>query len=198
MQNEIEARPATPEDVEGAWSSRDMAQHFGVPIQTVTRAAMRGSIPGCVKVLGRYVYNKEEALKWNPSAVLEAEGKIVRAPGGKFQAGNAFGVGNRGGRPKRAVELKFLRTLVDTVSPEDWADIIVKAVEQAKGGEWRARAWLSNYLLGTPIKRVQAEVDIIASTEFGLGERAAAIMALLNSAKEREEEKIVDGTLGSS
>jgi len=116
----------------------------------------------------------------------------VKGPGGRFQKGNAFGVGTRGGRPKREIELRFLKTLTDTVSPEDWVGIILKAVAQAKTGDWRARQWLSNYLIGTPIQRVQAEVDVTARQEFDMGERAAAVMTLLKMVRVREEARVVD------
>ena len=196
MQTESKARPATPKDVEEAWTSKDLALHFGVPYQTVTKAANRGSIPGCSKVLGRYLFDPKEALKWEPAALTVTPGELARGPQGKFQKGNAFGVGNRGGRPSRAVELQFLSTLVDTVAPEDWVAIIMKAVEQAKAGEWRARAWLSNYLLGTPIRRVQVEADITARQEFSVGEQAAGILAILNNARQRAEEaRIVDAEM---
>ena len=195
MQTESEARPATAKDVEEAWTTKDLALHFGVPLQTVTKAANRGSIPGCSKVLGRYLFNPKEALKWEPAATTVTSSELARGPQGKFQKGNAFGVGNRGGRPTRVAELKFLSTLVDTVAPEDWVAIIQKAVEQAKTGEWRARQWLSNYLLGTPIRRVQIEADVTARQEFSIGEQAAGILAILNAARQREEAKIVDAEM---
>lgn len=199
MQTESEVRKATPADVETAWTSVDLAEHYGVPLQTVQKAAKRGSIPGCVKVLGRYVFDRVESLKWQPAALTATDSELAAGPKGQFKKGNAFGVGNRGGRPPRAVELSFLSTLTSTVSPEDWAGIIQKAITQALEGDWRARAWLSNYLMGTPIQRVQAEVDISGQTEFADGERMAAILALFKGVEERlaaeREAKIVDGEL---
>lgn len=199
MQTESEGRKATPEDVEAAWSTRDLALHFGVPIQTVAKAAKRGSIPGCAKVLGRYVFDREESLKWQPAAVTVTGSELAAGPQGQFKKGNAFGVGNRGGRPSRAIELKFMSTLTSTVSADNWKGIIEKAISQALEGDWRARAWLSNYLMGTPIQRVQAELDVTGHTEFADGERAAAVTALLAMVRARveaeREAKTVDGEL---
>jgi len=180
-------------DLAGTWTTRQLAEHHGIPLQTVAVAAKRGSIPGAHLVLGRYVFVKEEALKWQPAAkdplaLAEVKSGKGSGPGsGKgFKKGNAFGVGTRGGRPKREFELAFLKTLVDTVAPEDWLEIIIQAVEQAKEGDWRARQWLSNYLIGTPVRRVEIDVDESGKHEFEVGERAAAIMALLEQARERE------------
>ena len=202
---ESEPRQATPEDVERSWTTRDLAEYFGVPIQTVAKAANRGSIPGCSKILGRYVFDRVESLKWQPAAVTATPTDLAKGPQGKFQKGNAFGVGNRGGRPKREVELRFLSTLVGTVSPDDWKEIILVAVAQAKKGEWRARAWLGNYLVGTPVQRVQVEADITARQEFSVGEQAAAIMTLLRNAearitaqRERDAARIVDAELSDA
>jgi len=37
-----------------------------------------------------------------------------------------------------------------------WREITMKAVEQAKRGDARARQWLSDYLIGKPISMVMA------------------------------------------
>jgi len=169
------------------WTTHDMAEHFGVPAGTVQKAAQRGSVPGATKSMGRWIFDPKVAVGWRSDSPLARET-------GKVKKGNLRAVGNRGGRPKREFELKFLRTLVDTVAPEDWSAIILKAVEQAKAGEWRARAWLSNYLIGVPVQRVVAQVDMTAKHEFETGERAAAIMSILNLVREREEANIVDVT----
>jgi len=177
-------------------TTKDLAEHFGVDVQIVRAAARRGSIPGGSKILSQWVFDKKVAIAgWSP--VVREEGTVT-GPGGAFQKGNAFGVGGRGGRPKREFELKFLRTLVDTVSPEDWCAIIQKAVAQAKDGNHRARSWLSNYLIGTPLQRIAASVDVTARRELAVGERAAGVMALLQAVREREEAQVVEGALSEA
>jgi hypothetical protein len=67
-----------------------------------------------------------------------------RNPNGTFGAGNPGGPG----RPRRAVERDYLFALVEAVTPADWRAIIEKAVADARGGNAKARDWLSKYLLG--------------------------------------------------
>ena len=189
---------AAVRDLDALCSVRDVSEHFKIPIATVQTAAKRGSIPGCIKVLGRYYFDKEQVIAgWTPAAVtLRTTGPSDnKGPGKKgFQKGNTLGVSNRGGRPKRAVETRYLKALSDAVSPEDWLEIIERAVVQAKDGEWRARAWLSNYLIGTPVQKISAEIEVIASKDFDTAERAAAVRALLDEAKRRTAAKIIDVT----
>ena len=61
---------------------------------------------------------------------------------GRFAPGNKLG-----GRKSREFEQRRLQALSDKVSDGEWAAVIEKALEQAKGGDWRAREWLSNFLL---------------------------------------------------
>lgn len=67
-----------------------------------------------------------------------------RDRGGKFAKGNPGGPG----RPSRAVERDYLAMLSDRCPPEVWAEVVDRAVEDARKGDAAARAWLSKYLLG--------------------------------------------------
>jgi hypothetical protein len=42
----------------------------------------------------------------------------------------------------------YLQAMSDSVSFEDWQDIVRRAVQDAKDGDVKAREWLSKYLLG--------------------------------------------------
>lgn len=185
----------SPEDL---ITIKQLAEHFQVPYQTVQKAAIRGSIPGCVKVLGRIYFDKKVAIaNWTPAAIIqETEGRdLDGAHTGKksgFGKGNTLGVSNRGGRPSRKVETKYLKALSNAVGEVEWTQIITKAIEQAISGDWRARKWLSDYLMGTPAKRILAEIDTKITRTFEVGERAAAVMALLNSVKQREVAGILE------
>jgi hypothetical protein len=70
----------------------------------------------------------------------------------KRPVGRPFVKGNPGGpgRPKRAVEERYLVALQDGVKDADWKAIVVRAVVDAKKGDAPARAWLSKYLLPDP------------------------------------------------
>lgn len=47
---------------------------------------------------------------------------------------------------RRPVEADYLRTLADVCPVTIWAEIVGKAVEQARQGDAAARAWLARYL----------------------------------------------------
>lgn len=70
----------------------------------------------------------------------------------KRQAGGRFAKGNPGGpgRPKRAREVEYLRVLFDACPIETWQRICEAAVRDAIAGDWRARNFLSHYLMGLP------------------------------------------------
>ena len=68
---------------------------------------------------------------------------------GKFAAGNAGGPG----RPPRATERDYLVALSESCSTNDWQEIVTRAVDDAKDGDAKARAWLAGYLVGEPGSR---------------------------------------------
>lgn len=70
----------------------------------------------------------------------------IRNPQGRFQPGTKGGPG----RPPRATEENYLLALVDACPLTVWAEIVQKAVTDAREGDDRARAWLASYLLGSP------------------------------------------------
>ena len=87
-----------------------------------------------------------------------------RGAGGRFLKGTKGGPG----RPKRAVEADYLRSLTDAVSLDEWRAMVLAVVEQAKQGDMRSISWLGRYLLGTPgantptlgdLARSEAQVD---------------------------------------
>ena len=71
---------------------------------------------------------------------------------GQFVAGHTI-AGHNGGRPKRAVEEKYLDILRATVTPDDWKTITQTAIARAKAGDNVARQWLSDWMLGKPVER---------------------------------------------
>jgi hypothetical protein len=75
-----------------------------------------------------------------------------RDSNGRFASGNAGGPG----RPKRQTEQQYLATMTNVVDDEAWRKIVERAKEDAMNGDHRARAWLSGYMLGTPIQRVES------------------------------------------
>ena len=72
-----------------------------------------------------------------------------RNKNGRFAVGNSGGPG----RPPRATERDYLVALSESCSTGDWQEIVSKAVDDAKGGDAKARAWLAGYLVGQPGSR---------------------------------------------
>ena len=70
---------------------------------------------------------------------------------GQFQPGWAGGPG----RPKKEREARFGEITLSAVTFEDWADIVKKAVAQAKRGDSQARKWLSDNLIGLPVQKLE-------------------------------------------
>lgn len=71
---------------------------------------------------------------------------------GRFVKGSS---GNpHGGRRSRTSQ-ELLDAINQAVTPDDWQAIITKAVKQAKNGNPIARKWLSDYLIGVPVQRLE-------------------------------------------
>ena len=54
----------------------------------------------------------------------------------------------RGMGTHRRTEGDYMAALLDAVTLEDWRDVVVGALQLAKGGDAQARAWLAQYLVG--------------------------------------------------
>jgi len=78
----------------------------------------------------------------------------------KFEKGNPGGPG----RPRKAVEEKYLKKISSSVTLTEWREIVKKAVQQAQKGDARARQWLADYLVGKPVQGV--ELDQIGEILF--------------------------------
>lgn len=74
---------------------------------------------------------------------------VGRDDKGRFSKGYKGGPG----RKRRQVEDDFMRLLVGAVTKEDWIEICIKAVRQARAGDSVARKWLADYLIGPPVER---------------------------------------------
>jgi hypothetical protein len=87
-----------------------------------------------------------------------------------------FKIGNPGGpgRPKRNTEQSYLDATIAAVPVADWGKIVTKAVAQAKGGDAKAREWLSRMLVGSDpipltqlVEELQAELKRIKELQHG-------------------------------
>ena len=56
----------------------------------------------------------------------------------------------RGAGTHRRTEGDYMAVLLDTVSLDDWRDVVAETLQLAKQGDPQARAWLAQYLVGRP------------------------------------------------
>lgn len=63
--------------------------------------------------------------------------------------------GNPKGMPKNPKRMAYTEILMTRCTLEEWAQIVNKAIDQAKDGNAAARRWLAGYLIGMPKQRVE-------------------------------------------
>lgn len=88
---------------------------------------------------------------------------VQRDENGKVKPGSVL---NPHGRPKKEREVKFYELTLNSVTFDDWKEIIEKAVRQAKNGDAVARKWLSDYLMGPPVQRSEVDATVKANMSW--------------------------------
>jgi hypothetical protein len=73
--------------------------------------------------------------------------------------GGARNGAGRKRKPTTEQQAVFRDVVLGSVTPDRWAMVIVKALEQAESGEAVARSWLGSYLMGAPPREVSGTVD---------------------------------------
>lgn len=84
-----------------------------------------------------------------------------RDANGRFLPGGPAGPG----RPPRQTERAYLEALSEACPLDKWVQIVARAVEDAIGGDDKARGWLASYLIGRPIA---LQVDVTDAQGFNL------------------------------
>jgi len=108
-----------------------------------------------------------------------------RTSNGRFAFGNPGGPG----RPRRAVERQYLATLSETVSLDDWRDIVRVAMTFAKQGDAKARDWLTRYLIGeNPINLAALAADEAA----GIGPAEDIVEQMARGIRHRRDLELFD------
>lgn len=73
----------------------------------------------------------------------------------------------RGTGAHRRTESDYMGVLLDTVSLEDWRDVVAGTLELAKQGDPQARAWLGQYLVGKPEARAPTALSVVVNQWSG-------------------------------
>ena len=55
----------------------------------------------------------------------------------------------------------YMSTLLDTVTLEDWQDVVSSTLAAAKQGDAQARAWLAQYLVGKPTGKAPTPLTVV-------------------------------------
>lgn len=63
----------------------------------------------------------------------------------------------------RRTEGDYMSTLLDTVSLDDWRDVVLQTLAQAKAGDPSARGWLSQYLVGKPNTQAPTPLTVVVN-----------------------------------
>jgi len=74
---------------------------------------------------------------------------------GQFVKGGKGGPGRPTRQVEIAKELAYLGIVLDSVTPDAWAKVVKKALEQAQAGDGRAREWLASFLVAESLEQVE-------------------------------------------
>lgn len=67
----------------------------------------------------------------------------------------------KGSATHQRTESDYMSTLLDTVTLEDWQDVVNSTLQAAKQGDAQARAWLGQYLVGKPVMRAPTPLTVV-------------------------------------
>ncbi len=73
----------------------------------------------------------------------------------------------RGAATHRRTESDYMGVLLDTVSLEDWRDVVAGTLQRAKSGDPSARAWLAQYLVGKPEAKAPTPLTVVVNQWSG-------------------------------
>lgn len=67
----------------------------------------------------------------------------------------------KGNASHRRTEGDYMSTLLDTVTLDDWQDVVSSTLAAAKQGDAQARAWLAQYLVGKPAGKAPTPLTVV-------------------------------------
>lgn len=74
----------------------------------------------------------------------------------------------RGHATHRRTEGDYMGALLDTVTLDDWRDVVAGALQAAKGGDAQARTWLAQYLVGRPEGKAPTPLTVVVQQLNGV------------------------------
>jgi hypothetical protein len=74
----------------------------------------------------------------------------------------------RGTATHRRTEGDYMGVLLDTVTLDDWRDVVKGALQEAKGGNAQARIWLAQYLVGKPEAKAPTALTVVVNQLNGV------------------------------
>lgn len=73
----------------------------------------------------------------------------------------------RGSGAHRRTETDYMGVLLDTVTLDDWRDVVAGTLQLAKQGDPAARAWLAQYLVGKPETKAPTPLTVVVNQWAG-------------------------------
>jgi hypothetical protein len=73
----------------------------------------------------------------------------------------------RGAGAHRRTEGDYMGVLLDTVSLDDWRDVVAGTLQLAKQGDPQARVWLAHYLVGKPEAKAPTPLTVVVNQWAG-------------------------------
>jgi hypothetical protein len=67
----------------------------------------------------------------------------------------------KGTAPHRRTERDYMGVLLNSVTLEDWRNVVDGALKAAKEGDATARAWLAQYLMGKPEAKAPTPLTVV-------------------------------------
>lgn len=74
----------------------------------------------------------------------------------------------RGTATHRRTEGDYMGVLLDTVTLDDWREVVQGALQEAKGGDAQARTWLAQYLVGKPEAKAPTALTVVVNQLNGV------------------------------
>lgn len=74
----------------------------------------------------------------------------------------------RGQATHRRTEGDYMSVLLDTVTLDDWRDVVTGAMQAAKDGDSSARSWLAQYLVGKPAHNAPTPLTVVVQQLSGV------------------------------